>query len=105
MAILRGAKASFTGRPCYSMPDHATSARMFSRRTAHDTATNALTRALTLARAAGTMILDLTVSNPTQAGIPYDDEAILRALGDPRALRYAPEPFGLPHAREAVARD
>jgi alanine-synthesizing transaminase len=102
---MESAKASFTGQPCYSMPDHATSARMFSRRTAHDTATNALTRALTRARAAGSSILDLTVSNPTSAGIPYDDEAILRALADPRALHYAPEPFGLPHAREAVARD
>ena len=78
---------------------------MFSRRTAHETATNALTRALEASRARGERVIDLTVSNPTLAGIPYDRDAILRALSDPRALEYAPEPFGLPHAREAVAAD
>jgi aspartate/methionine/tyrosine aminotransferase len=78
---------------------------MFSKRTAHDATMNALTRALASARGGGREILDLTVSNPTHAGIPYAEEAILHALSDPRALVYAPEPFGLPRAREAVARD
>ena len=84
---------------------------MFSRRTAHDTTTNALTRALETARAARAArperggVIDLTVSNPTRAGIPYADDAILRALSDRRSLDYSPEPFGLPHAREAVAAD
>jgi aspartate/methionine/tyrosine aminotransferase len=77
----------------------------FSRRSAHDRATNAITRALDAARARGTELFDLTVSNPTRAGIPYDGAAIVRALADPRALVYAPEPFGLPSAREAVASD
>src|SRR4051812_1387350 len=78
---------------------------MFSRRTAHETATNAVTRALEGARRRGEDVIDLTVSNPTTAGVPYDRDAILAALSDPRALAYSPEPFGLPHAREAVAAD
>jgi alanine-synthesizing transaminase len=75
---------------------------MFSRRSAHDPRPNALTLALYRAREAGREILDLTVSNPTTAGIPYANDAIVRALADPRALTYAPEPFGLASAREAV---
>jgi alanine-synthesizing transaminase len=54
-------------------------------------------------RASGKPLLDLTVSNPTTCGIPYDEEAILGALRNPRALRYEPLPFGLASAREAVA--
>jgi alanine-synthesizing transaminase len=50
-------------------------------------------------------LLDLTIGNPTAAGIPYDSEAILAALADPRGLVYAPEPLGLVSARAAVARD
>ena len=42
--------------------------------------------------------------NPTRAGILYP-EGIVEALADARALRYEPEPFGLPSAREAVARE
>ena len=78
---------------------------MFSRRSAHDPRPNALTVALQSARAAGREVLDLTVSNPTTAGIPYAREAIVQAFADPRALAYAPEPFGLRAAREAVAAD
>jgi len=48
-------------------------------------------------------ILDLTESNPTRAGFEYPREEILKALADPRALRYDPEPRGLLSAREAVA--
>ena len=47
--------------------------------------------------------LDLTLSNPTAAGLPYEEERILRALAQPGALRYQPHPRGLPAAREAVA--
>jgi alanine-synthesizing transaminase len=65
---------------------------------------NALTHALTARRASGRPVLDLTSSNPTDAGLPYP-RTLLRALGDPAGLRYAPEPFGLSHAREAVAAD
>ncbi len=34
---------------------------------------------------------------------PLADASVLRALADPRALRYQPEPLGLPEARAAVA--
>jgi aspartate/methionine/tyrosine aminotransferase len=48
-------------------------------------------------------VLDLTESNPTRAGLAYPVGEILRALADPRAMRYEPEPRGLLSAREAVA--
>lgn len=50
-------------------------------------------------------LLDLTLSNPTRASLPYDSDAILSALARPGALVYEPAPFGLASAREAVARD
>ena len=78
---------------------------MTSRRSSFDLTTNSLSRAIDAARAAKRPFLDLTVSNPTTADFPYDQAAILRALSDPRALTYDPLPFGLPSAREAVARE
>lgn len=47
--------------------------------------------------------LDLTVSNPTRAGIPYDAHGITQALASPAALLYEPAPFGLASARDVVA--
>ncbi|MBX3262225.1 MAG: pyridoxal phosphate-dependent aminotransferase [Labilithrix sp.] len=70
-------------------------------------ATNALSRAVAAARAVassgGRPLFDLTVSNPTTAELPYDAEAIARALATPRALVYEPEALGLASARGAVA--
>jgi hypothetical protein len=77
---------------------------MFSRRTAFDRTENALTRALRAAQAGASSIVDLTVSNPTSAGIPYAEREILEALGRPACLRYEPEPFGLPAARDTIAK-
>ncbi|HLW86384.1 MAG TPA: pyridoxal phosphate-dependent aminotransferase [Candidatus Sulfotelmatobacter sp.] len=76
---------------------------MFSDRTNWKLAHNRLTAALEAARAGGGKILDLTVSNPTRAGLHYDERAILGALGSPRAIDYDPQPRGLRPAREAVA--
>ena len=76
---------------------------MLSRRSAHDPRPNALTVALAKARDAGAPVLDLTVSNPTTAGIPYAADAITGAFSDARSLVYSPEPFGLLSARAAVA--
>jgi alanine-synthesizing transaminase len=76
---------------------------MFSDRTNWKLTRNRLTEALDAARAGGAKILDLTVSNPTRAGLCYDDAAILRALSQPRAIDYDPQPKGLRPAREAVA--
>jgi alanine-synthesizing transaminase len=76
---------------------------VFSTRGARERTENALAIALDEAREAGRTVLDLTESNPTRAGIPYA-EGIVEALGDGRSLRYEPSAFGLPAAREAVAR-
>lgn len=75
---------------------------MFSSRFPRDFQPNRLTRSLEQLRRAGTAILDLTVSNPTQAGLEYPPE-ILRAFDDPRLLRYDPSPAGLLETRTAVA--
>jgi alanine-synthesizing transaminase len=77
---------------------------VFSSRSSVDLAPNALAVALARARAAGRPLLDLTESNPTQAGIPHDGGAILAALATAASLVYEPAPFGLTSAREAVAR-
>ncbi|MGH9508542.1 MAG: pyridoxal phosphate-dependent aminotransferase [Terriglobales bacterium] len=76
---------------------------MFASRTNWSLTPNPLAAALEKRRAAGKEILDLTESNPTRCGFDYDQPAILRALAQPAALRYEPEPRGLPLAREAVA--
>ena len=76
----------------------------FSKRLPAERGVNEMTRLLEARRAAGAQILDLTESNPTLAGVTYPP-GILEALADARALRYQPEPFGLPVAREAVARE
>ena len=75
----------------------------FSARSGVDLTPNPLAAAL--ARLGDRPCLDLTTSNPTTASIPYDRDAILSALARPGALVYEPAPFGLPLAREAVARD
>lgn len=82
----------------------------FSARTSQHDAPNPLAEAVRHARAragepGGAALLDLTVGNPTAAGIPYATEAILAALADPRGLLYEPESLGIASAREAVARD
>src|SRR5688500_12641745 len=48
-------------------------------------------------------LLDLTQSNPTDAGILYPSARILDALTDRRVLGYEPAPRGLATAREAVS--
>jgi len=65
---------------------------------------NRLTQVLRRLRAAGTPLLDLTLTNPTLAGIDYP-ASILDALSDPRSFRYEPSPSGLWDARVAIARD
>ncbi|HTA90286.1 MAG TPA: pyridoxal phosphate-dependent aminotransferase [Polyangiaceae bacterium] len=74
----------------------------FSRRTAHDSEPNVVARALRERREAGKAVCDLTESNPTRTGLPYDETRLLGALADPRGLRYSPEAFGLASARSAV---
>src|SRR5882724_7877748 len=77
---------------------------MFSHRTDWPLTPNAFTRALEKARATGKEVLDLTVSNPTEAGIRLDAEVVLGALTNPDAMRYEPQPRGLLETRKAVCR-
>lgn len=76
---------------------------MFSSRFHWDLSPNRLARLLAGKRRAGARVLDLTESNPTRAGLSYAGE-IVQALADPGILTYAPQPAGLPAAREAVCR-
>jgi len=76
---------------------------MFSERTNWKLAQNRFTRALEEARAKGARVLDLTVSNPTRAGLRYEASEILASLGSESALDYDPQATGLLHARRAVA--
>lgn len=77
---------------------------MFSHRTNWPLARNPFTIALDELRAAGTALLDLTASNPTQCGFHYDSAAILSAFQNPAALTYDPQPKGSLAARQEVAR-
>jgi hypothetical protein len=77
---------------------------MFSSRTRWDRAPNRLAEALAERRRAGLPVLDLTLSNPTQAGLAADADT-LALLGDPRGAAYDPQPRGLDAARAAVAAD
>ena len=77
---------------------------MFSERTNWRLRPNALSRALQEARSAGQKIFDLTVSNPTEAGVRPDAETVLAALANPHAMHYDPQPRGLLEARHAVCR-
>lgn len=76
---------------------------MFAQRTKWNLASNRLSEALARHRASGRPLIDLTVSNPTEAGFLYDGESILDALRHPDALQYHPDPQGQPAARRAVA--
>src|ERR1700674_5945089 len=77
---------------------------MFSQRTNWRLSPNALTRAIEEARASGQQILDLTVSNPTEACVCPDAETVLAAFANPEAMHYDPQPRGLLGARQAVCR-
>ena len=76
---------------------------MFAHRTEWDLAPNRLSEALASRRASGQQVIDLTCSNPTEVGFVYHGEAILQALHHPDALKYEPDPRGLPVARRAVS--
>lgn len=76
---------------------------MFSRRTDWNLTPNRFTQAQQELRATGREVLDLTISNPTRAGLHYDNQAILNSLTNPAALDYDPQPKGLLRARQAVA--
>lgn len=76
---------------------------MFSSRTNWHLTPNDLSRVLKEVRASGQEIFDLTVSNPTEAGVRFDPEVVLGALVNPDAIRYDPQPRGLIETRNAVS--
>lgn len=76
---------------------------MFSKRTDWKLTPNRFTEAQRERLAADQEIIDLTVSNPTRAGLHYDSESILGSLSQPDVMDYDPQPRGLSGAREAVA--
>ncbi len=75
----------------------------FSSRISAELEDNALARAVAARRAAGLPVQDLTLSNPTQAGLEYPAEEMAAALAAGARANYAPEPRGLLTAREAIA--
>src|SRR5437667_2263901 len=75
---------------------------MFSSRTDWKLAPNRFTLAHQEMLQQGREVLDLTISNPTRAGIKYDEAAILDSLRNPKSLDYDPQPKGLLSARQAV---
>ncbi len=77
---------------------------MFSDRTHWDLTANRLSEALAKQRKTKEPIFDLSASNPTECGFSYNRRAILKALSQPAALRYEPNPRGLLVARQAIAK-
>ena len=77
---------------------------MFSSRLRQSAGRNRLAVALNLRRTEGLPIVDLTLSNPTRAGLAYPD-GLLAPIAQDASLRYDPEPFGLLSARQAVSDD
>ena len=76
--------------------------QLFSRRTNW----NAPINRLTLARQGrGGDVLDLTESNPTQAGIEYPLDELSEIFARAARARYTPDPLGLRSAREVLGGD
>lgn len=75
---------------------------MFSSRTRWRREPNPLARRLAEAKRTGRPIIDLTLSNPAQAGLRYPEQEIRNALIAGDILTYAPLPRGLVEARNAV---
>jgi alanine-synthesizing transaminase len=91
-------------RSCDVLPElFMMAALMFSHRTEWKLTANRFTEAQRRLRDTGSEILDLSVSNPTRADLPYDSDSILAALNSPAAMDYDPQPKGLLSARQAVA--
>src|SRR5258708_9728867 len=76
---------------------------MFSDRTNWKLTRNRLSETLDEVRSGGARVLDLTLSNPTRAGLFYDEARILQSLASPQAIDYDSQPKGLASARAAVA--
>lgn len=78
---------------------------MFSRRTNLAAPINRLTIAREERRRRGEEILDLTISNPTEAGIAYPLDELAEAMARGARMPYDPQALGIRTARESVARE
>src|SRR5579863_227647 len=76
---------------------------MFSHRTEWNFTPNRFTEVHRELQREGREVLDLTLSNPTRAELPFDAEAILASLAHPASLDYDPQAKGLLAARQSVA--
>lgn len=76
---------------------------MFAKRTEWNLTRNRYAEALDAFHRRGRPLLDMTASNPTNIGLRYETEKLLRTLSHPQALEYEPTAKGLPVARNAVA--
>ncbi|MBI4869516.1 MAG: pyridoxal phosphate-dependent aminotransferase [Candidatus Wallbacteria bacterium] len=77
----------------------------FSTRTGRNLEPNGLAVELARRRVSGAPLVDLTVSNPTAAGIAYPTERIAAALALTAGAVYRPDARGLYRVREAVSAD
>lgn len=75
---------------------------MFSKRSAWELQANPLSQALAARQESGLPVLDLTLANPTRAGLQYPTQLQTILAGADTSV-YAPEPLGLLSARQAVA--
>lgn len=75
---------------------------MFSTRLPSSLVPSPLAAEVAARRARPGRIVDLTLSNPTVAGLAYP-ETLATAWSNAEALRYAPDPRGLASARAAIA--
>jgi alanine-synthesizing transaminase len=76
---------------------------MFASRTDWKRTPNRLAAALERHQRSGKKLLDLTVSNPTQVGLKFDEAGICNSLSRPEVVCYTPQAKGLITAREAVS--
>src|ERR1700733_12151006 len=76
---------------------------MFSKRSNWKLTPNRFTQAHREVLSAGGVVVDLTVSHPTRAGLSYDAHAILSALSRVEALDYDAQSKGLLSCRRALA--
>ena len=75
---------------------------MFSTRLPASLVPTPLAAAVAARRRRPGRLLDLTLSNPTMAGLAYP-ETLATAFSNAAALQYDPDPRGLRSARQAVA--
>ena len=76
---------------------------MFAKRTEWEHRVSLLGAAVERLGREGRAVLDLTETNPTRCGFHYSANRLESALADEAVQTYAPLPFGLPDARQAVA--